>query len=159
MTTLFVKNADILATMVGTQVSDSKPYQEIKNGAIVVEDNQINRQVAVAFLTKLGCSVDIATNGSAAVGMWREGRYDMVFMDCQMPELDGFAATQAIRAMEDGGERTPIIAMTANAMAGDREACLAAGMDDYLPKPLEIQSMAEAIQRWLRGATMEVANS
>jgi signal transduction histidine kinase/ActR/RegA family two-component response regulator len=126
---------------------------------LVVEDNHINRQVAVAFLRKLGCSVEIATNGSAAVGMWREGRYDMVFMDCQMPELDGFAATQAIRAMEDGGERTPIIAMTANAMAGDREACLAAGMDDYLPKPLEIHSMAEAIQRWVRGATMEVANS
>jgi signal transduction histidine kinase/CheY-like chemotaxis protein len=115
---------------------------------LVAEDNAVNRRVAVAFLRKLGCAVATADDGTAAVRMWREGRYDMIFMDCQMPELDGYAAAQSIRAQERDGARTPIIAMTAHAMAGDREICLAAGMDDYLAKPLEIAQLASILTRW-----------
>ena len=143
----------------GASDVDRVPLTPVTSARVlVVEDNLINRQVAVAFLTKLGCQVETASDGLVAVEKWRSGGYDMVFMDCQMPELDGFAATHAIRSQEGDGARTPIIAMTAHAMAGDREACLAAGMDDYLAKPLEIQPMAAALHRWSRRPALDAAN-
>lgn len=99
----------------------------------------------------LGFEADTATDGEAALSSMESTRYDMVFMDCQMPVLDGYAATRRWRAMEteSGGRPIPIVAMTANAMAGDRERCLAAGMDDYLSKPVAREQLNACLQRWL----------
>jgi CheY-like chemotaxis protein len=103
------------------------------------------------MLKKLGHTIDVARNGLEAVEALGRVAYDLVLMDCQMPELDGFDATRRIRAEGSGclAPNVPIIAMTANAMAGDRERCLAAGMDDYLTKPISLQALGDAIDRWL----------
>jgi CheY-like chemotaxis protein len=116
-----------------------------------VEDNPVNQKVGKATLARLGFDVAIAANGRIAVDLTAADGFDLVLMDCQMPDMDGFEATTAIRAREarDGGARLPIIAMTANAMAGDRERCLAAGMDDYASKPIQIHVLAETLRRWL----------
>ena len=104
---------------------------------LVAEDNLVNQMIASKMLKKLGCQVDVAASGQEAVNMLEMLPYHIVFMDCQMPEMDGFEATRVIRQKEESsGEHVPIIAMTANAMAGDRERCLEAGMDDYLSKPV-----------------------
>ena len=126
----------------------------IENGSnahvLLVEDNAVNLRVASAFLQKLGCTITTAKDGMEAVRFWRENRFDIIFMDCQMPEMDGYAATRNIRTLEMSvGQRTPIIAMTAYAMTGDREDCLASGMDDYLTKPLDIRELKAALQRWM----------
>ncbi|MEO5823780.1 MAG: response regulator, partial [Vicinamibacteraceae bacterium] len=106
---------------------------------LVAEDNPVNQRVATAMLKRRGHQVTIADNGAEAVRLVAAQAFDAVFMDVQMPELDGLEATQAIRRSEAGtGQRLPIIAMTAHAMNGDRERCLAAGMDDYLTKPVSI---------------------
>jgi CheY-like chemotaxis protein len=116
---------------------------------LVVEDNVINQKVAVRLLEKLGCRVDVAANGLEAVELLAELAYDVVFMDCQMPEMDGFEATRVIRQREAfSGLHVPIIAMTANAMQGDAEQCLAAGMDDYLSKPVTLEALATAARKW-----------
>ncbi|MGH8019217.1 MAG: response regulator [Opitutaceae bacterium] len=105
---------------------------------LLAEDNIVNQRVATAFLKRAGCAVDIAANGLEAVAACARRTYDVVFMDCQMPEMDGYDATRAIRAAEASSrERAFIVAMTANAMSGDREACLEAGMDDYIAKPFK----------------------
>ncbi len=119
---------------------------------LVAEDNHVNQLVARATFERLGFGVDIAVDGDEAVAKWSSGAYEAVFMDCQMPVVDGYAATRRIRAAEeegDGSTRTPIIAMTANVMDGDRERCLAAGMDDYLAKPLERLELHRALTRWV----------
>ena len=101
------------------------------------------------MLEKAGHRVDIVGDGREAVDAVRGTAYDLMLMDCLMPEMDGFEATRAIRAAEDGtGRHLPIIALTANAMPTDREACLAAGMDDYLTKPLSKPALLEALERW-----------
>jgi CheY-like chemotaxis protein len=117
---------------------------------LVVEDNIINQKVvAVRLLEKLGCWSDVAANGQEAVTMLAQFAYDVVFMDCQMPEMDGFTATAAVRRREAStGLHVPIIAMTANAMQGDRDDCLAAGMDDYLSKPVTLDSLLAMLRRW-----------
>jgi PAS domain S-box-containing protein len=121
-----------------------------REGAIlVVEDNVVNQRVAEAMLSKRGFEVECANNGREAISMLAVRPYALVFMDCQMPEMDGYAATMAIRSRERGTERLPIVAMTANAMKGDRERCLAAGMDDYLSKPLRPEALEAALERWL----------
>jgi CheY-like chemotaxis protein len=115
----------------------------------VAEDNRVNQTVITRMLQKLGHRVDVAANGLEAVSALRRIAYDLVFMDCQMPEMDGFGATRAIRAGEAGTPRhIPIVALTANAMHGDREQCMAAGMDDYIAKPVTKQTLAAALERW-----------
>jgi two-component system sensor histidine kinase/response regulator len=116
---------------------------------LVAEDNAVNQLVIETMLSKRGFAVDVANNGSEALAMLAEGSYAAVFMDCQMPELDGYEATARIRAGERGGTRLPVIAMTAHAMKGDRERCLAAGMDDYLSKPLRPEQLDAVLERRL----------
>jgi signal transduction histidine kinase/ActR/RegA family two-component response regulator len=116
---------------------------------LLVEDNVVNQKVVMRQLQRLGYTAALAANGREAVEAARRHQYNLILMDCQMPELDGFEATRLIRNAEATGElHTPIIAMTANAMAGDREACLAAGMDDYLAKPLHIKDLQVMVERW-----------
>jgi signal transduction histidine kinase/DNA-binding NarL/FixJ family response regulator len=116
---------------------------------LVVEDNTINQQVASGWLQRLGCRADVAANGFEALDALYRIAYSAVLMDCQMPEMDGFQATAEIRRREGSGRRTPIIAMTANAMQGDRERCLAAGMDDYIAKPVRIEDLECVLRRVL----------
>ncbi|MGB0712088.1 MAG: ATP-binding protein [Gammaproteobacteria bacterium] len=118
--------------------------------ALLVEDNEINRMVAVGMLRRMGVDVDVAVNGEEAVQRVQETTYDIILMDCQMPVMDGFTATQLIR--QQAGQqvmRTPIIAVTAYAMKGDRDRAFDAGMDDYLTKPIEMNVMETALSRWL----------
>jgi len=122
----------------------------VEKRILVAEDNIVNQKVAQRMLEKLGCVVDVAANGEEAVDLSSKLPYDVVFMDCQMPELDGYGATRAIREREAaaGSTRTPIVAMTANAMEGDRDRCLGAGMDDYVTKPIRLEVCREVIKRW-----------
>lgn len=116
---------------------------------LLVEDNPVNQKVAVKMLEKLGCRVDVAGNGKEAVEAMERIRYALVFMDCQMPEMDGYEATRVIREREGVARHTPIIAMTANVMAEDREQCLQAGMDDFVSKPVTAPMLATVLNRWL----------
>ena len=116
---------------------------------LVVEDNIANLKVAVRMVEKLGYRADVAANGVEAVKILGDVRYDAVLMDCHMPEMDGFEATRAIRRGEPEGRHTPVIAMTASALSGDRERCLAAGMDDYISKPIKLHVVAAVLERWL----------
>jgi CheY-like chemotaxis protein/HPt (histidine-containing phosphotransfer) domain-containing protein len=121
---------------------------------LVVEDHPVNRLLAVRLLERLGCIVDVAVNGVEAVEMSGACDYAAIFMDCQMPELDGYEATARIRRREnEGGEHLQIIAMTANTMEGDRQRCIAAGMDDYVPKPLHAEELELALRRALKGGS------
>ena len=130
---------------------------------LVVEDNEVNRKVAVKMLSKLGYLVDVVSNGKAAVDAMQAGEYDMVFMDCLMPELDGFEATRRIRSMEQcrssgevtqesdhPGLHTPIVAMTANVREEDKDKCFAAGMDDFIRKPVTLDALSAATEKWLK---------
>jgi len=116
---------------------------------LLVEDNLVNQKVARRLLEKLGCEVDVAENGVQALALFDERSYRAIFMDCQMPEMDGYTATGHIRKKERTGNHTPIIALTANAMEGDKERCLAAGMDDYLVKPVQKKELARAVEQWV----------
>jgi signal transduction histidine kinase/DNA-binding response OmpR family regulator len=117
---------------------------------LLVEDHEVNQVIARKFLEAAGLTVERAANGREALDRLAAQSFDLVLMDCQMPEMDGFEATARFRAMERGtGRRLPVIAMTAHAMAGDRDRCLQAGMDDYLTKPLARESLMRAVSRWL----------
>lgn len=116
---------------------------------LLAEDEPVNRLVAEAMLASLGCSVDTVGDGRTAVERAGAVRYDAVLMDCRMPEMDGLAATAAIRRAEGDGRRVPIIALTANAMEGDRERCLAAGMDDFISKPMTVEQIEAALRRFI----------
>jgi CheY-like chemotaxis protein len=119
---------------------------------LLVEDNLINQKVATLMLKHMGYRADIANNGSEAVALLERNTYDLVLMDCLMPEMDGLEATRVIRSRGDHGAKVPIIAMTANAFAEDRQACLAAGMSDYIAKPVREAELSAKLKRWLTRA-------
>lgn len=116
---------------------------------LLAEDNRANQILAVMLINKLGYQVEVANNGREAVDAQRLDSYDLILMDCQMPDMDGFEAARQIREEETGStRRVPIIAMTANAMQGDREKCLAAGMDDYITKPINPKQLKQILEQW-----------
>ena len=115
---------------------------------LLVEDNAINQEVALELLTDEGVVVEVAENGREALEMLARGRFDGVLMDCQMPLMDGFAATRELRERPELRE-LPVIAMTGNAMPGDREKALAAGMNDYIVKPIDIEETLATLARWI----------
>jgi CheY-like chemotaxis protein len=116
---------------------------------LLVEDNEINQEVARAMLEAAGHRVEVAGDGLQALHKYTPGRFDCVLMDCQMPGMDGYEASRRMRAQEgaSGAARVPIVALTANAMRGDRERCLAAGMDDFLAKPFDSATLLDAVGR------------
>jgi signal transduction histidine kinase/CheY-like chemotaxis protein len=135
----------------------SKPAAPAR--VLLVEDNRVNQEVGKAMLRKLGCVVDVAEDGRVGLDAVSAKHYDIVMMDCQMPNMDGFEATAAIRSREarlqaaggpSAARRVPIVALTANAMKGDRERCLEAGMDDYLAKPFSKEQLEAVLSRWLK---------
>jgi len=128
---------------------------------LLAEDNRTNQIVAEAMLKFFGCRVDLVVNGREAVEAVKEKKFDLIFMDCQMPELDGYMATDEIRRFEkqNGSSRTPIIALTAHALSGDRERCLAAGMDDYLSKPLCQKDLHSVLSKWASGCEQETSGT
>jgi signal transduction histidine kinase/DNA-binding response OmpR family regulator len=137
----------------GTESKESPDGKNHIYNVLLVEDNLVNQKLAIAILTKLQCSVDLAENGQIALDKVREKEYDIVFMDCQMPVMNGYDATRAVRALEEDGTLTshlPIIAMTANAMSGDREICLEAGMDDYISKPIKKVKIIDALKKYIK---------
>ncbi len=129
--------------------TDRRQNMEMKGMILLVEDNQMNQLVGTKLLEKLGYGFDIANHGGEAVSAVASGAYDAILMDCQMPEMDGYEATAEIRRSEGSARHTPIIAMTAAAMEGDREMCLASGMDDYLTKPVRLEALQEVLERWV----------
>jgi CheY-like chemotaxis protein len=116
---------------------------------LVAEDNIVNQKVATRMLEKLGIRPDVAADGREAVEMFGLLPYDLIFMDCQMPEMDGYAAAREIRRIESPNQRVAIVAMTAEALTGCREKCLAAGMDDHIAKPVKMEFLFEALQKWI----------
>jgi len=138
------------------------PSRSLSEGALgdhslrvlVAEDNVVNQKVAVRMLERLGLRPDVAANGREAVEMCAALRYDLIFMDCHMPEMDGYAATVEIRRQTGDTRRVPIVAMTAEAMEGCRENCLACGMDDYIAKPVRPEDLMDALRRWVPGAAV-----
>jgi PAS domain S-box-containing protein len=121
--------------------------QRCRARVLVAEDSIVNQKVVSRMLQKLGCTVDLAVDGRQAVSLATAGSYDVIFMDCQMPEMDGYEATAVIRR-NPSTSQTPIIALTANAMQGDRERCLQAGMNDYLAKPVKMADLTDRLERW-----------
>jgi CheY-like chemotaxis protein len=159
-------------TPVVTRFSSLESEKASSHRILVVDDHQVNQQLAVMMIERLGYKVDVVANGQEAVDACISIPYDLVFMDCQMPVMDGYEATKYIREAENGkrealgvrpeakekvssdasrltSDHMPIIAMTANAMPEDREKCLQAGMDDYLPKPIRPDGLAQALEKWL----------
>jgi CheY-like chemotaxis protein len=126
---------------------------------LVVDDNEINQLVVVEEVEQIGFEVDVAADGAQAVAKAKAGQYAIILMDCQMPVMDGYAATRAIRAWErsESGVRTPIVALTAHAIAGEREKVIDAGMDDYLSKPLRPNTLERMLERYAGAG--DVANA
>jgi CheY-like chemotaxis protein len=131
--------------------------EKARTRILLAEDDPTSQLVALAMLQKLGYKAEAVANGAEALDAVRKSRYDLVFMDCQMPEIDGYEATRRIRSLSAGIRTAPIIAMTANALEGDRQRCLEAGMDDYVTKPIELEALAGTIAKWLGDEPDEAA--
>ncbi|MFN0006913.1 MAG: response regulator [Planctomycetota bacterium] len=131
---------------------EPKANEKRKPRVLLAEDNAINQRIATIMLQKLGCQVFPVPNGLEAFRAVSAGSYDLVLMDCMMPEMDGFEATREIRKAEGTAKHTPIVALTANAMQGDREKCLESGMDDYLSKPIKAEEIQGVLAKWLQSA-------
>jgi CheY-like chemotaxis protein len=123
--------------------------QRSNSRILLAEDNPTNRKVAVKLLEKLGYKAEVAANGQEVLSRLERETYDLILMDCQMPIIDGYAATQEIRRRQGDLQHTIIIAMTANAMKEDRDKCIAAGMDDYVSKPISKDRMQAVLQQWI----------
>jgi two-component system sensor histidine kinase/response regulator len=128
-----------------------------RNRVLLAEDNAVNQKVATRLLEKLGCRVDVVGDGRAAVAAWQTGRYHLIFMDCQMPELDGYQATAEIRRLEAGAAHVPIVALTAHAMKGVGQVCREAGMDEYLSKPIDREMLEACVDRYLAPPSPELS--
>jgi CheY-like chemotaxis protein len=115
---------------------------------LLAEDNAVNQKVGLRILKRFGCQVDVAGNGRQAVEMAARARYDLILMDCRMPEMDGFEACRNIREGLPAGVHVPIVALTAHAITGAREDCLSAGMDDFLTKPVHPADLERVLLRW-----------
>ena len=130
------------------------PAQSLRrlSRVLLAEDNKVNQRITLRLLEKLGIQADAVINGREAVEALAKHDYDLVLMDCQMPEMDGFEATLAIRQKERNGRRTPICALTANSMSSDRDQCLSAGMDDFMSKPIDLEQLQKTIEKWVTSA-------
>ena len=139
----------------GTLVA-TEARRQYSGQVLLVEDNAINQRVARRFLERLGCEVQVVGDGRQAIEAFERNTYTFILMDMQMPVMDGLEATRRIRELETGGtRRTPIVALTANAMMGTLERCLEAGMDDYLTKPLDISRLQDVLDRFMGRADGE----
>jgi CheY-like chemotaxis protein len=126
---------------------------------LVAEDNEINQLVTCSLLEHLGYSHEVVADGNEALVALERTRFSAVLMDCQMPGLDGYAATRELRASDHAGRRVPVIAMTAGATAGERERCLSAGMDDYISKPVDVAQLKATLSRWTASSAKDAAAS
>jgi PAS domain S-box-containing protein len=155
LATVAPTSAGSVRTALPGAVAVDRPDPEVPVGrrghVLVVEDNAVNQMVAVGILESLGYAASVAENGVVGVAAHAEdpAAYDAILMDCQMPQMDGYAATRAIRAQEEPGAHVPIVAMTAAAIAGERERCLLAGMDDFLTKPVDVALLRSTLARWV----------
>lgn len=142
-----------LGAQPGGRVAEASEGPRLSGRVLLAEDNPVNQKVATRQLQKLGLTVDIASNGREAIEALKRRQYPLILMDCQMPEMDGYEATRRIRAeeKENASPRIPIVALTADAMSGDREKCFAVGMDDYVPKPVKLDVLEKVLRRYLRG--------
>ncbi|HEY6125792.1 MAG TPA: response regulator, partial [Steroidobacteraceae bacterium] len=151
--------APVVDTAQSTRIR-AMPQSGSRGRALVVEDNAVNQEMARAMLDMLGFIVSTASNGREGVlAAAADPELDLILMDCQMPVMDGLAAARAIREAEGGKSRVPIVALTGNAMPGDREACVAAGMDDYLAKPFSLTALRTMIDRWTGSNTVAEAKA
>ncbi|MEO6260555.1 MAG: PAS domain S-box protein [Thermoanaerobaculia bacterium] len=141
---LVAKSAEVMERNAASVAASRRPR------ILVVEDNVVNQKVALGQLRHLGYDADVVGSGTEAIRVARDGSYDLILLDCQMPDIDGYDVAQAIRGIESGERRMPIVAMTAHAMEGERERCIAAGMDDYLAKPVSTSRLAETMSRWVK---------
>ena len=152
------KTAPALSDAAPSVSTIEEQQSELQGKVLLVEDHPVNQEYAIQALSGLGVDVDLAGNGVEALRRLQEQHYDLVLMDCQMPEMDGYRATELIRQgeQENGSPRLPIIALTANALLEDRQRCMSAGMDDYLSKPFSKAQIAKLLQRWLPEASGSV---
>jgi CheY-like chemotaxis protein len=149
---VFVFTAAAPAAAGSVEAQGRARRRRFEGRALLVDDNEVNAEVAAALMRSLGFQVEIAGDGHEALARLSESRFDIVLMDCEMPQLDGYEATRRWRAIEQqfgDGRHVPIMALTANAVAGDRDRCLEFGMDDYLAKPFEVSELEAALERVL----------
>lgn len=137
-----------MESRIRSDVSDPVSVSSAATRLLIVEDNPINQKLAERALLRLGFQADVTNDGREAVEAVKQTRYALILMDCMMPEMDGYAATRAIRALGGEASSVPIVAFTADKTAGTRERCLEAGMNDYLNKPLNLDLLRDAIDRW-----------